>query len=155
MSGPARCGGFDGLMPVIPRWLLIGTAICILIPDLILLYQLTPAFRHSHQVHPDIRAMVDSPAVAQGASMAGELLRPMASLFFAVGVLRRRFLTGAAIYITLRIVAPLLLAFRVPQVFGWSFAPIFLHILALVGIIYVARLHKSTVAASEAGTPER
>ena len=68
----------------------------------------------------------------------------MASLFFAFGVLRKRFFTAAAIYLTLRIIAPLLLAFRAPQVFGWSFAPILLHLLALVGVIYVARLNKST-----------
>ena len=132
-------------MPAIPRWLLVGTAICILIPDLILLYQLTPAFRHSHQIHPDIRSMVDSPAIGQRASIAAELLRPMASLFFAFGVLLRRYLTAAAIYLALRIIVPVVLALRVPQVFGWSFAPILLHILALVGVIYVRCINKSNV----------
>jgi hypothetical protein len=128
------------------RWLLIGIALCILIPDLVLLYQLTPAFRHSHQIHPDIRSMVDSPAIGEGASIAAELMRPIASLFFAFGILRRRFLTAAAIYLTLRIIAPILLAWRVPQVFGWSFAPILVHVLALVGVIYLRGLNRTNAA---------
>ncbi len=134
--------------PEIPRWLLVGTAICILAPDLILLYQLTPAFRHSHQLHPTLRSMVDSEATAQFSSILAELMRPVASLFLAWGFLRRRFLTVAALYLALRIIFPLWLAMKAPQVFGWSFAPILLHVLALAGVVYIRRLNRANAAPS-------
>jgi hypothetical protein len=90
--------------------------------------------------------MTDSPVAARFSMLAGEIIRPVISLFIACAVLRRRFLTLAAIYLSLRIIVPLLLAFRVPQVFGWSFAPIVMHVLALVGVIYIRRFNEPNVA---------
>lgn len=127
--------------PEIPSWLLIGTAICILVPDIILLYQLTPAFRLSHTMSPALRVFGATQAEWHIGSFVAELIRPALSLFVTWCVLRRRFLTVAVTYLGLRIVVPLLLALCAPQVFGWSFAPIALHAIAIVGVFYIRGLN--------------
>jgi hypothetical protein len=115
---------------------------CILIPTLFFSISFTPAFRHSHQVHPDIRAMW----IAQPLHRVHPLQQNFCArwlFLLRLRSLRRRFLTAAAIYLSLAIIAPLC-AFRAPPfsvVFRTHF---YCHILALVGVIYVADFNKST-----------
>ena len=126
----------------LPRWLLIGTAVCILIPDMILLYHLTPIFRDTHIPSRPIRDFGFSQGDTNISMLLAEYLRPAMSMFIALSVLRRRFLPLAFTYLLLRIVVPLLLAWRAPEVITWALAPIAIHVLALVGVVASWRISK-------------